>query len=603
MVTTKRTLMTETESRRPGVRHASWELAARFDQALGDPCDPASLFSYQKSMLLDTAEEFPAEICAALNAWGLPEYYVPAHFGGRLASLEDLQQLIRMLARRDLTVAIGHAKTFLGAVPVWASGNHGAALRLAGLIRDGAQVALGLTERTHGSDIMAGELTADESADGYRVNGEKWLINNASRGRLLSLLTRTSPTGGPRGFTLFLIDKASLPSGTYRCLPKVSTVGIRGADISGVVLQDAPIGRDAVIGDVGGGAELLLKALQLSRTLCPALSLGAADHALRLVVGFTAERELYGRRLADLPLTRHVLADAYADLLLCEALSTVSTRSIHALPSELSVTSAVAKYLVPTLVDGTVTALGSLLGARSFLADHYEHGRFQKLARDHRIVGVFDGNTMVNLYSLVAQFRSLARNYLAPGDHRPHLAGIFDLKRKLPDFVPHRLTLLSRYGSSILGTLPAAVDRLTAEAVHQPALSGAAARAVELLAEADALHRRIATRMETVGDAAPESFEDARCYALCFAGAAALGLWEHTRASAEAGPTGALWQDGLWLEGALARVLHHLGTRPAVPQRGDLLTARLYEQCVTQYREGLLFSLLPCPIAEGQPTC
>jgi alkylation response protein AidB-like acyl-CoA dehydrogenase len=592
-----------TERRAAGLRHGSWELAARFDRELGDPCDPETVFSYQESMRLDTAEAFPSAVCAALNAWGLPRYYVPADYGGGLTSLEDLQQLIRMLARRDLTVAIAHAKTFLGAVPVWASGNHGAALRLASLVREGAQVALGLTERTHGSDIMAGDLTADDTGDGYRVNGEKWLINNASRGRLLSLLTRTSPTGGPRGFTLLLVDKLELPQDTYRCLPKVPTLGIRGADISGVVLQDAPVGRDAVIGEVGGGAELLLKSLQLTRTLCPSLSLGAADHALRLSLGFAAERELYGRRLGDLPLTRRTLADAYTDLLLCEALSTVATRSIHALPSELSVTSAVAKYLVPSLVDGTVAALGSLLGARSFLADHYAHGRFQKLARDHRIVGVFDGNTMVNLYSLVAQFRSIARNYLAPDDHRPHLAGIFDLERTLPDFVADRLTLLSRYGSSIVGTLPAAVERLDTESLHRPALAGAAARAAELLAEADALHRRIATRMETVGDAAPESFEEARRYCLCFAGAAALGLWEHSRASAETGPTGALWRDGLWLEGVLARVLHHLGAVPGRADRDDALVARLYEQCTTQYGQGALFSLLPCPIAEGHPTC
>ncbi|QMU78144.1 acyl-CoA dehydrogenase family protein [Streptacidiphilus sp. PB12-B1b] len=594
---------TATGRRTPGLRHASWELAARLDRELGDPADPETVFSYAASMRLDAAEAFPAEACAALNAWGLPRYYVPAAYGGSLTSYEDLLQLVRMLARRDLTVAIAHAKTYLGSAPVWASGNHGAALRLSALVRGGAQVALGLTERTHGSDITAGELSADQVPGGYRLNGEKWLINNASRGRLLSLLTRTSPTGGPRGFTLFLVDKAALPQHTYRCLPKVPTLGIHGADISGVVLQDAPVGHDAVIGDQGGGAELLLKSLQVTRTLCPALSLGAADQALRLAVGFAAERELYGRRLTDLPLTRRVLADAYADLLLSEALSTVAARSIQALPSELSVTSAVAKYLVPSLVDGVVAALGTLLGARSFLTDHYAHGRFQKLARDHRIVGVFDGNSMVNLYSLVAQFRTLARNYLAPADHRPHLAGIFDLRRELPGFAPDRLALLSRYGSSILGTLPGTVARLASAARQRPALAGAAARAAELLAEADALHLRVAGRTETVGDAAPESFEDARRYALCFAGAAALGLWQHTAASAEDGPTGALWRDGLWLEAALARVHHHLGARPDRPGRDDALTACLYRQCTAHHREGTLFSLLPCPIAEGRPPC
>ncbi|MDJ0341811.1 acyl-CoA dehydrogenase family protein [Streptomyces sp. H10-C2] len=587
----------------PELCHPSWELAARFDRALGDPGDPATVFSYQEAVRLDDAEEFPDEACAALDAWGLADYYVPAGYGGKLTGFEDLQQLIRMLARRDLTVAVGHGKTFLGSVSVWASGDHAAAVRLGALVRAGARVSLGLTERTHGSDIMAGELTAEPVGPGYRVNGEKWLINNATRGRLLSLLARTSPVGGPRGFTLLLLDKEELPQETYRCLPKVPTHGIRGADISGVVIQDAVVGPEAVVGGAGGGAELLLKSLQLTRTLCPSLSLGAADHALRLAVEFAHERVLYGRQLTELPLTRRTLAEAYADLLVCEALSTVATRSIHALPSELSVTSAVAKYLVPTIIDGQVSALGSLLGARSFLSGEFAHGSFQKVARDHRIVGIFDGNTLVNQYSLVAQFRSLARNYLGPLDHRPRLGTLFNLSRSLPPFDPERLNLLSRYGSSILGTLPVSVTRLADAALLNPALGGAAQCAAELRAEADALHRRIARRMETVAAASPESFNDARKYGLCFTGAACLGLWLHSHREAEAGGTGGLWQDGLWLEAVLNRLLGRLEVRAPAGVAEDPLFERLYTQLTQQYQDGSLFSLLPCPIAEGPPSC
>jgi alkylation response protein AidB-like acyl-CoA dehydrogenase len=599
--------------------HPSWELGARFDRELGDPGDDDGVHSYRESLRLDEAEEFPAEQLAALDVWGLPEYYVPAQYGGRLTDYQDLSQLIRMLARRDLTVAIAHGKTFLGSAPVFLSGDHVAARRLARLVRGGARVSLGLTERTHGSDILAGELTAEQYSDGLRpdglrpdglrLNGEKWLINNATRGRLLSLLTRTSPTGGPRGFSLVLVDKEELPEGTYRHLPKLRTLGIRGADISGVVLQDAPVGADSVVGGVGGGAELVLRTLQVTRTLCPALSLGAADHALRLAVGFTRERELYGRTLAELPLTRHTLAGAYADLLLCEALNTVAVRSIHALTSELGVTAAVAKYLVPSVVDEVVAEVGALLGARSFLADHYAHGRFQKLARDHRIVGIFDGNTMVNLYSLVVQFRALARGFLAPADHRPRLASLFDLGRRLPEFDPRQLVLVSRYGSSVLGTLPTAVEELRAEAAGRPALGRAVVLAETIHRTARELHERIAACSSTVGDAAPESFEDARRYSLCFAGAAALGLWLHSHHAAESGPTGELWRDGLWLEAVLDRVLRRLdgpcrrSARVADGATGTDLSERLEARLIEQYQRGSLFSLLPCPVAEGPVSC
>ena len=56
----------------------------------------------------------------------------------------------------------------------------------------------------------------------WRLDGEKWLINNATRGQLMCVLARTDPAGGPRGFSLFLVDKRELADGSFRCLPKRS---------------------------------------------------------------------------------------------------------------------------------------------------------------------------------------------------------------------------------------------------------------------------------------------------------------------------------------------------------------------------------------------
>ncbi|MCQ4084291.1 acyl-CoA dehydrogenase [Streptomyces sp. RB6PN25] len=591
-----------------GLRHRSWALAARFDRELGDPCDEATVFSYEHAIRLDRTETFPDEICAALNTWGLAHYYVPAAYGGALDDFQDLQMLIRTAARRDLTTTIAHGKTFLGSLPVWVGADAATAARLGGLVRAGARVSLGLTERTHGSDIMAGELTAEPQGRGYRLNGEKWLINNATRGRLITLLARTSPAGGPRGFSALLVDKDDLPAQAWQCLPKVHTHGVRGADISGITLHDALVGPQTLIGTEGSGAELMMKSLQVSRALCPSLSLGAADQALRLAVRFSRGRELYGRHLADLPLTRRTLAEGFADLLLCEAVSTVAVRSIHALPSELSVTAAAVKYLVPSLVDGVIDRLGSLLGARSVLGQQYAHGMYQKIARDHRIVGIFDGNSLVNQYALVSQFRSLARAYLGPDDHRPGLAMLFDLERTLPRFAAEGLALVSRYGSSILGTLPGSVARLSAMADRAPALAGAARRAQQLGDAASELHRRMRRVAPTVADASAECFTEARRYALCLAGAACLGLWLHSNEAAEAEcSSGELWRDGLWLHASLRRILARLGMQDGQDGQDaaadDGVFDELYERLVAHYQQGFLFSLLPCPIAEGPPSC
>ncbi|MFF3323704.1 acyl-CoA dehydrogenase family protein [Streptomyces sp. NPDC002889] len=594
----------------PGPR---WRFAEQLDARLGDPGGLGPL-SYARTAAEDAAEQFPAAACALLGELGIHHYYVPAEYGGALTCFPQLLEIVRTIARRDVTCAVAHGKTFLGAVCVWVAEDRAGAHHLASLVRAGEPVSLGLTERTHGSDLMAGEVVAEPTGDGYLISGEKWLINNATRGRLVCLLARTAADGGPRGFSLLLVDKHALPDGTFRTLPKVRTLGIRGADISGIAFDRAPVPGHCLVGKEGEGPETVLKALQITRSLCTALSLGAADHGLRLAHGFAAGRELYGRRLIELPVVRRTLAEAYADLLAMEALGTVAARSIHTLPGELSVTSAVAKFLVPTVVDDILTRLRGVLGARSVLTDHYEHGRFQKLERDHRIVGIFDGNTMVNLYALTAQFRTLARCHPARDHDAGTPAETFCHTHDLPRLRPQRLSLVARRGSTVLGTLPAAAEVLGAQASRDPALARAAALARTLARAAEQLHTAMLAVRPVPGGAPVESFDLARGYSVCFAAACCLGVWQHNRRTApHDAPTAGLWASGLWLEATLARLVDRLeqavpgstGPRPRPPSAYDPDLQSLYEallgRLTAQYEAGELFSLLPGLIAEGPP--
>ncbi|WP_178880212.1 acyl-CoA dehydrogenase family protein, partial [Streptomyces acidiscabies] len=238
----------------------------------------ADAFAPAELAALDEREEFPARAMRVLDEAGLAAHYVLAD-----GELPETVQLLRAVARRDLTVAIAHGKTFLGSVPVWVAGTREQQDALAVRVRAGDPVCWGLTERGHGADLLAGELRAIAHDGGWRLDGEKWLINNATRSALACVLARTDPEGGARGFSLFLVDKARLTEGSWRDLPKVRTHGIRGADISGFVLDGA---EGTLVGEVGGGLPAVLTSLQLTRTACAALSLGAADHALGLAREF-----------------------------------------------------------------------------------------------------------------------------------------------------------------------------------------------------------------------------------------------------------------------------------------------------------------------------
>lgn len=503
-------------------------LAEAFDRALGDPADESRAFSATRVLAWDREEAFPEDIAAELNESGLAAHYVPEEYGGTLRSYEELLQIMRRVAARDLTTAIGHAATYLGSVCTWVAGTAQQARLTAKEVMAGTVHSFGLTERDHGSDVLAGELTAAATPGRYRLDGEKWLINNAARGRRLCVLARTDAAGGSRGFSLFAVDKRELPEHTYRTLPAVRTHGIRGTDISGIEFRGAVVPAGAMIGGPGQGAEIVLKSLQITRTLCAALSLGSADHALRLAVRHGAGK-------------RSVLAEAYADLLTVEAVSVVAARSLHALPGELGVVSAVVKHFVPTTVDTMIERLGTVLGPDAYTAD----GPFQKIARDHRIVGIFDGNTVVNLLALVNQFPLLVRGERRGTHDEAGLRVATAPGIMPPAFDRERLSLIALGGCSIT----------------QAPVTDEVPYAAELRSVGAELHAEMAAVRPSARDTRPETFDLAERYTLLFAARACAHLWTRHHDART---------DPRWPKVCLARLLTRLG-RPVPSPRPEEL--------------------------------
>lgn len=523
----------------------------------------------QEAERLDAADEFPDAAVEALGDAGLARCYVPVSAGGELVAYDHSGALIRMVAAADLTLAIAHGKTYLGGVCVWVAGTAAQQGDVAELILGGHAVSWALTEREHGSDLLAGDLIAEpttvDGVAGYRLVGEKWLINNATRGTALCVLARTAVEGGTRGYSLFLVDKRHAQPGSVSPLPKELTHGIRGADISGIRLDGMFVPEDCRVGADGEGLEIVLQSMQITRTMCCYLSLGASDHALRIAGAFAAGRRLYGRGLLELPAARAVLAESVAAHLLAEVFSVTAARGLHGLPEQQSPLAAAAKFLVPTLVEESLVRLRRLTGARSLVAGAVPEGTMSKVERDHRIVSLFDGNTMVNLTTLVTQFPVLLRRSreLRP-DEREGLVLMSDPSAPVGEADLGRLTLVARRGHALIRLLedPSVADATVGlgEDAAAEVSDGVAVLRAELARLRDVTRSLPSHSVETP----VEAFDAADSVAVCLAGAAALSVWIHGRASAGAGwdtdPShGRLWREALWLRLALHAVRDRLG--------------------------------------------
>jgi alkylation response protein AidB-like acyl-CoA dehydrogenase len=573
-------------------------MAEKLERYLGEPHDERNAFSYAQAVALDELEQYPGRACALLDEWGLPDFYVPAACGGRLRSYEELISLLRVVARRDFTVGFAYSiLSLLGSAATWVGGTDCQKKKLAHLLKERKQIILAYNEKSHGGDFMATEVKAVKVDGGYRLSGEKWLIGNAVRCTAMTVMARTRDEVGPRSLSLFLVEKNALDPHSFEHLPRIKTLGVRSAHVSGIRFKESFLREDALIGAEGTALEQTLKAFQLTRAVIPALALGAADTALRCVLDFARSRKLYGARVVELPQVRRTLVEAFIDLLIGDCLTTACARAVHQTPEQMRLYSAVVKYYVPQSLEETIERLAVVLGARHYLREEHWHGIFQKLLRDNVVVR-YHFNAALNLTTIGVHLRDLAQHRArADADAlQTRLASIFDLNHSLRDFDPNALSLYTRGRDDFLNGLEFALEQLRLLAQRAPAalLQCAIAQVERVLEErqaADDEQRELSSRLGGDYSRSPELFEQAERYCVLEAAACCVHLWLHNREQ-----LGEFFGRGDWLVLSLERLLLRLGQR-----RGEVLPAkheeRVAEELERLFEEGRLFSVVPLQLA------
>ncbi|MEO3814835.1 acyl-CoA dehydrogenase [Sphaerisporangium sp. B11E5] len=562
----------------PGTLSSAHALAAAFDEYLGDPDAGGTPYSYEEIMAADENSEFPVNARAVLEKWGFHELLVPLEQGGRLRTLEELFHVCRVLARRNSSVAVTYGSALLAANPVWLWGDARQKQALAGELLTGGLACFGVSEVDHGSDLQATEAALVPDGDGFRLTGLKWPVGNATRARFVTALARS----GEHGLSLVLVDKERLPPGTWTCLPFVRTLGLRGHDLSGVEFHGAPLPGDAVVGAPGIGMTQVLKTLQITRTAIAALSLGTMDAALRIGLGYTTGRRLYGDTVFAIPVIRHQLVREYVNLFIGECTAPPVARALVLAPERLSLWSSVVKYLVPVIAEETAQNVGVVMGARSYLREGVAHGVFQKLQRDHAIAGVFEGTTHVNLHWIADQLPAVVAGAGEPDDAaRDLVRRLFDQGEDTPEWVPdgRRLRVSNGGRDEITGAWAPAVRDLEALVTGpRPPAAGAELLALcgAIGARRDALHARVRATAEWDASSV-RALSDARAHCVLHAAASCLLMWLGNRER-----MGGAFADGGWLVLSLQESLRRLGVDVEVDERhADELGRRLEQAAGT----------------------
>ncbi|QAT85336.1 acyl-CoA dehydrogenase [Corallococcus coralloides] len=428
------------------------------EQQLGDPWDDSQPVGFSQVLAADERGELLDAGERLLDTFGLSAEFVPVSEGGRLAGLDRLIRVMRTVFRRDPCLGLGYgASSLIAAVNVWTAGTPEQRRSVADLLLRKRKLACGYYELAHGNDLAHAEFEALPSGDGLSLNGTKQVISNIHRADAVVLFARTQAGIGSRNHSQVLVDLTRLPRERVTQLPRFRTVGMRGVPLGGVTFQDCPVPSDGILGTPGQGLETALKSFQVTRVALPGMFLGIVDTGLRATIRASLDRTVYGRAVTDLPQTRSVLADTFADLLLCDAFTTVAARGVHLLPREASVTTAAVKFLVPRVLMDAMGRLSTVLGARFYLRGG-DAAVFQKLMRDLQPVGFGHLARVAGQMTLLPQLPLLARRGWAKPTPAP--AELFRLDAPLPALPFESLAVSGGGQDGLMGSLRDGLESL-----------------------------------------------------------------------------------------------------------------------------------------------
>ncbi|MEO8632397.1 MAG: acyl-CoA dehydrogenase family protein [Chloroflexota bacterium] len=264
----------------------------------------------------ERAGALPADVIHDLGELGVLGMSVPEEDGGLGASTVVFALVLEELAAAWPSLAVGvSVNSGIVAGSIVRYGTPAQRARwLPPLINGSGLGAFALTEATSGSDAAALRMTARRDGDGWVLNGRKEFITNARYAPLAITFARVGAAeeGRPHaGITAFLVP-ADAPGVSFG--PSELKMGLLASDTSALVLDDARLAADAVLGEVGRGFGIALGGLDGGRIGIAAQSIGIARAVIERAIAYGRERRQFGQPLVEFEAIRFSLARARTDL-------------------------------------------------------------------------------------------------------------------------------------------------------------------------------------------------------------------------------------------------------------------------------------------------
>jgi len=346
----------------------------------------------------DETESFPEDAWDGLAELGLTGLTVPEAYGGFDADETTYAVVNEALAYGHLAVATALSVHCLATSCIAEFGTEAQRERwLPEMAAEGRPVGMFCLSEPHAGSNPAGMSTTaeyDPETDEYVLNGEKQWITNGERGGVAVVFAKAvrpdaeaDPSDGRGSITQFLVpaDAEGFAVGK-----KEEKLGLRASDTTGISFDDCRVPAENRLTEEGKGLSAALRTLTGGRIGIAAQAVGVAQAALDEAKSYAAEREQFGRPIAEIQAIRHKFAEMATDVSAARLLVREACRQAEA-GEDNRVAASQAKYRASEAAMSVTNEAVQIHGGYGYTTDF----DVERLYRDAKITEIYEGTTEI----------------------------------------------------------------------------------------------------------------------------------------------------------------------------------------------------------------